>query len=483
MHEPADHEGAAPPGYRLVGLLGFGPTGQVWRAVEIATDAEVAARLVRRPTRSGAELSGRLRELSGRLQRLGHPHVLGLRRVLPGQRAGEVWCVADLAAGGSLAALLARRGTLSPGEVVTIGAPVAEALQAMHARGLAHGRMHASNILLTADGRPLLSDAGLAEALLDPPGPEVSGALLDPTDAVGAYDAETRELAALLEACLSGTSGQPGGEQVLRALHAPAGQLAQALRAASEPTPVLLARAGAVARAEGRSRRHVRSAGSRAVRSAGSRAVRPQVALLAGALAVAVLGGGLRLEAATWAVEPEPPQVLTATTPAPKRTPTATTPAPTGTPFAATPGIAGIPSPAAAAWSLGEADDPLAALQALDHARSVALARVDAGLLRSLYLPGAPALEADLALLRRIAASGERPDGYQSQVREAVVLRERGDAVTLRVTDVVMPFAVRAQDGALLRVDPGRGERSFEVDLVRLDGRWRYSAVRVASPG
>jgi hypothetical protein len=43
--------------------------------------------------------------------------------------------VLDHARGGSLAALLSRRGRLTPGEVVTIAAPLAQALAAAHAAG------------------------------------------------------------------------------------------------------------------------------------------------------------------------------------------------------------------------------------------------------------------------------------------------------------------------------------------------------------
>jgi hypothetical protein len=59
------------------------------------------------------------------------------------------------------------RDRLDPGEVVTIGLPVAQALTVAHAAGLVHGRLGRDEILLEPNGRPVLAGVGLA-ALTDP---------------------------------------------------------------------------------------------------------------------------------------------------------------------------------------------------------------------------------------------------------------------------------------------------------------------------
>jgi serine/threonine protein kinase len=89
-----------------------------------------------------------------------HPHIVRLRDVLV-TRSGPA-LVLDHADGGSLAQLLARRGHLSPGEVVTVGTGIGLALATAHARGVVHGDVHPGNVLLAADGRALLADFGLA---------------------------------------------------------------------------------------------------------------------------------------------------------------------------------------------------------------------------------------------------------------------------------------------------------------------------------
>jgi len=74
----------------------------------------------------------------------------------------DVVVVTDLARGGGLAALVARRRSLTAGQVVTLVAPIAQTLAAVHERGLAHGRVSMSNVVLDQDGRPVLTDWSLA---------------------------------------------------------------------------------------------------------------------------------------------------------------------------------------------------------------------------------------------------------------------------------------------------------------------------------
>ena len=82
--------------------------------------------------------------------------------------------VLENAEGGSLDDLLAARGTLPAGEVVTACAPIAQALAELHARGLVHGQVTPANVLFSGDGRPMLGNFGTgplsADARLNPPG-------------------------------------------------------------------------------------------------------------------------------------------------------------------------------------------------------------------------------------------------------------------------------------------------------------------------
>src|SRR4051794_22293102 len=183
---PEREPGADPPpvvpGYTLEALLGRGGSGEVWRAVPRRGGAPVAVKvlLAGDPERQAKE--------AALLGALDHPHLVRLIEVVHQPRRGGVPRVAlvlELLAGGSLAALLARRGRLRPGEVVTAIAPVAAALAHAHENGVAHGALAPGNIVFTAEGRPVLTDLGVARVLGETAAGEVTPAYVDPTVARG----------------------------------------------------------------------------------------------------------------------------------------------------------------------------------------------------------------------------------------------------------------------------------------------------------
>ena len=141
--------------YVLDTELGTGSAATVWRAWRAGAGASgppVAIKLFHKQgdaARAEAALLGALE----------HPNIVRLHDVLV-TRAGTA-LVLEHAPGGSLATLLARRGSLSPGEVVSLGLGVGAALVAAHGRGIVHGDVHPGNVLL-ADRRVLLADFGLA---------------------------------------------------------------------------------------------------------------------------------------------------------------------------------------------------------------------------------------------------------------------------------------------------------------------------------
>ena len=175
---------AAPvvPGYTLEERLGRGGAGEVWRAVPRRGGPPVAVKVL---VAGDPERQAREAALLGELD---HPHLVRLLEVVhQPQRGGvpRVALVLELLAGGSLAALLARRGRLRPGEVVTAIAPVAAALAHAHENGVVHGDLSPGNIVFTAEGRPVLTDLGVARVLGETAAGEVTPAYVDPTVARG----------------------------------------------------------------------------------------------------------------------------------------------------------------------------------------------------------------------------------------------------------------------------------------------------------
>lgn len=171
------------PGLVILRRLGRGGHGEVWLAADLGSGERVAVKVRCRPADgrtggdhppsdpagcAGDDEAARLAREIAVLRRIDHPHVVRLRRVvdLPdGDRA----LVMDLAAGGNLADLVAGRGSLEQPEVCTIIVPLAQTLAELHGRGLVHGDLSPSNVLFTADGRPMIADLGCAAVLGDRP--------------------------------------------------------------------------------------------------------------------------------------------------------------------------------------------------------------------------------------------------------------------------------------------------------------------------
>lgn len=144
------------PGYETGRLLGIGGSSEVWAATAPG-GAPVALKVLRV---AGADRAALLAE-AAMLRRLEHPHVVRLRDVVDAPGHGTV-LVLDRCEGGSLADLVGARGRLDAGEVVTLLVALAGALADLHGQGLVHGDVAPGNVLLTGDGRPVLTDLGLS---------------------------------------------------------------------------------------------------------------------------------------------------------------------------------------------------------------------------------------------------------------------------------------------------------------------------------
>ncbi|TCC33581.1 protein kinase domain-containing protein [Kribbella sindirgiensis] len=143
-------------GYSLRRELGSGPAGTVWQVRDRASGRNAVLKHV---PHSAYPDRGRLREDLSMLSRFRHPHVAQLHEF---RETGTGWIlITQHLAAGSLAALLTRRGPLSRGELVTLLAPLADALTHLHASNLTHGSITPENILFDAEGRPILTDATL----------------------------------------------------------------------------------------------------------------------------------------------------------------------------------------------------------------------------------------------------------------------------------------------------------------------------------
>ncbi len=194
------------PGYLLDRLLGRGGSGEVWRARPRGGGPPVAVKVL---VAGDAARQAREAALLGALD---HPHLVRLHEVVHQPRRGgpaRVALVLDLLEGGSLAALLARRGRLRPGEVVTALAPVAAALARAHEDGVVHGDLSPGNVVFTAEGRPVLTDLGVARVLGEEAAGEVTPAYVDPAVARGGAPGPASDVFGVAAAAFHALTGVP----------------------------------------------------------------------------------------------------------------------------------------------------------------------------------------------------------------------------------------------------------------------------------
>ncbi|MEO7982346.1 MAG: protein kinase [Sporichthyaceae bacterium] len=515
------------PGFDVVELLGYGSGGEVWLARERATGTPVALKRLR----VGADLAARdrLRREAAVLAGVDHPHVVRLRSVVGNGDGDALVLVLALAPNGSLAQLLATRRCLSPGEVVTLAVPLAQALAAVHAQGLVHGDVTPANVLFGSGGRPLLSDLGVARLLgAESHGSAVHGTrgFLDPAVAAGDPQGPASDVHGLAATCLAALTGAAPYDDDGRRVPVPAGvdpAVLAVLEGALAPDPRdrPFAAAFAVAVFDAAAAEPVRldRAAARtlgapvvddpaAAPAVGTHQVRPRpqpgqgpaesparrewsarlrpgtvVSRLRargrGALAVAAAAVAVTLAAVTgvaWAGAgrgDEPTGLAAGRAGGPSVAPTSTAPAapPTDAPGATAPTGPRVTVPPAGPWARR--------LAALDAARSRAFATGDLAGLGAVYAPGSPARSRDARVLRRLSRAGLHADGLQLRATSVRPLDRLAGRVRLAVTDVMPAYRLVDGGDAVVERRTGRGLRSWTLQLARTDDGWRvYDVAR-----
>ena len=153
--------------YKVVGELGRGAMGVVYRGVDPALDRHVAIKVISSQQSAGAlntqEMEARFLREAKIAARINHP---GIVTVYDAGRAGDsLYLVMELVEGESLAHRLARKEYPTVPESFMMVAQCAEALAAAHALGVVHRDVKPANIMLTKDGRVKVADFGVAKAI------------------------------------------------------------------------------------------------------------------------------------------------------------------------------------------------------------------------------------------------------------------------------------------------------------------------------
>lgn len=138
----------------LVRRLGAGSSGEVWLAQDREAGGPVAVKVLSPELTQNAAICAALSDECKRVAALTHPNILGVDRLYRSVRCS--WIEMDYAGGGDLSQLRGR----SCEEVLRAVIPVASALAAAHEAGIVHRDVKPANVLLSADGAPLLADFG-----------------------------------------------------------------------------------------------------------------------------------------------------------------------------------------------------------------------------------------------------------------------------------------------------------------------------------
>lgn len=150
--------------YRLLGPLGQGGMGVVWRARDEVLGREVAVKEVRAPSGLASSdvqrLYARLEREAWAAARVSHRNVVTVYDVAT--EDSRPWIVMELIRGLALSEVLDAEGPMTPQRAARIGAEVLAALRSAHASGVLHRDVKPGNVLLANDGRVVLTDFGIA---------------------------------------------------------------------------------------------------------------------------------------------------------------------------------------------------------------------------------------------------------------------------------------------------------------------------------
>jgi eukaryotic-like serine/threonine-protein kinase len=150
--------------YAVLGKLGEGGMGEVYRARDTVLNRDVAIKMLPAPLALDPDRMARLRREAQLLASLNHPNIAQIHGL---EQAGETLAlVMELVDGPTLADLVAR-GPMPLDDVLPIARQVADALIAAHEQGIIHRDLKPANIKVRSDGVVKVLDFGLAKSVGD----------------------------------------------------------------------------------------------------------------------------------------------------------------------------------------------------------------------------------------------------------------------------------------------------------------------------
>jgi eukaryotic-like serine/threonine-protein kinase len=145
--------------YRVLGLLGSGGMGAVYRAEDTTLHRTVALKFLHESAVHSEKFCERLKREACTASALNHPNICTIYEV--GEDAGEMFIAMEYIEGRTLAELI-RQGPLPMEKALRYSSQISSALAHAHEKGIIHGDLKPLNIIVTPNGEAKILDFGLA---------------------------------------------------------------------------------------------------------------------------------------------------------------------------------------------------------------------------------------------------------------------------------------------------------------------------------
>ena len=151
--------------YEILGIIGAGGMGEVYRAKDSRLDRLVAVKVLPTHLASDPDALGRFQREAKAIAALNHPNIVGIFDF--GRMHDVAFVVMELLEGQSLREQL-NAGPLPPRKATELAVQMARGLAAAHAKGVIHRDLKPDNLWVTQTGQLKILDFGLAKNLPDP---------------------------------------------------------------------------------------------------------------------------------------------------------------------------------------------------------------------------------------------------------------------------------------------------------------------------